>query len=345
MAAPVSARERARQAWLHDVLGGPATRVEPASGDASFRSYYRVHLNGDSRILMDAPPPQEDCAPFVQVTNLLAAAGINVPRVMASDLQQGFLLLSDLGTRVYLDELDAHSADALYADALKALVRLQARGDAVDVPPYDALKLRNEMQLFADWFLERHLGLAMDARTASTLYPAFDFLVAECLAQPQVLVHRDYHSRNLMRTDRDNPGVLDYQDAVRGPITYDLVSLLRDVYVQWPEARVYRWVDDWSQVARAAGLLDGVGSAAVHRWFDLTGVQRHLKVAGIFARLWYRDGKSRYLADIPLTLDYLVSVAARHPELDALHRWLTECDVEGRNHVATAALNNGNAGS
>jgi aminoglycoside/choline kinase family phosphotransferase len=339
----LSAREQARQAWLGRVLDAPPERVEAASGDASFRSYYRVFTDGGSQILMDAPPPQEDCAPFVQVTNLLATAGINVPQIIASDLKQGFLLLSDLGDRVYLDELNSDSADALYADALDTLVRLQAHGNADSVPAYDATRLSGEMRLFVDWFLERHLGLTLDTHATSILDSAFDLLVTECLGQPQVLVHRDYHSRNLMRTGQDNPGVLDYQDAVRGPITYDLVSLLRDVYIQWPESRVEGWVDDWAGKARTAGLLNGLARSAVHRWFDLTGVQRHLKVAGIFARLWYRDGKSRYLADVPLTLDYLLSAAARHPELGALHHWLTELDVVARNRTATAALDTGEA--
>jgi len=340
----VSRRSEARRRWLDQALDGQGVRVEAASGDASFRRYFRVHTDDGPYILMDAPPPRENCGPFVQVTGLLAAAGINVPRVMAADLDQGFLLLSDLGDRLYLDELNPDTADTLYGDALDTLVRLQSRGDARAVPAYDADKLRDEMQLFVDWFLVRHLDIALDAHAASVLEPAFDLLLAECRAQPQVLVHRDYHSRNLMRMDRDNPGVLDYQDAVRGPITYDLVSLLRDVYVQWPEADVYRWVNGWYQRASEAGLLDGVDEAAVFRWFDLTGVQRHLKVAGIFTRLWYRDGKNRYLADIPLTLDYLLSVAGRHPELEALHRWLAGLDVRRRHRVAMASLETGEAG-
>lgn len=334
----MSPRDSARKAWLRRALGGRSARVEPASEDASFRRYFRVHLDGTTRILMDAPPPQEDCRPFVQVTRLLADAGVNVPEIHVADLDHGFVLLSDLGSCLYLDALGESSADGLYGDALDTLVRFQARGDASSLPPYDATRLRDEMRLFPDWFLARHLGLTVDRAAAQVLTDGFEFLLRQCLAQPQVLVHRDYHSRNLMRVAERNPGVLDYQDAVRGPIAYDLVSLLRDVYVCWPEHRVADWVTGWQARAADAGLLEGVDADTVRRWFDLTGIQRHLKVAGIFARLWYRDAKHRYLADIPLTLDYLLAVAARHPELDDLTTLLTDLDVRARNRAATATL-------
>jgi len=339
----VNGRDHQRDAWLAHILRGRPVRVTAASGDASFRRYFRVHLDGGAtRILMDAPPPQEDCRAFVHVTAVLAAAGVHVPRIFEADLGRGFLLLSDLGDRLYLDVLDDASADALYGDALDALVRLQARGDAGAVPPYDAARLRAELELFPDWFLRRHLGITLPAPAARVLEGAFERLIAACLEQPAVLVHRDYHSRNLMHVPGANPGVLDYQDAVRGPVTYDLVSLLRDVYLRWPQARVAGWVADWQRRARDAGVLArGSDGERIERWFDLTGVQRHLKVAGIFARLWYRDGKDRYLADLPLALDYLLAASARQRELAPLAALLADLDVAATSAAATASLRRG----
>lgn len=334
----MSTRQVQRDAWLHAVLQGRRMRLTAASEDASFRRYFRVHLDGDTRILMDAPPPQEDCRPFVQVTRLLAEAGINVPAIFAADLEQGFLLLSDLGDRQYLQGLDEASADALYGDAIAALVQLQRRGEASTLPCYDRARLLAEMRLFPQWFLGRHLRMAPEPRTSELLEQVFDMLIAACEEQPQVLVHRDYHSRNLMITATARPGVLDYQDAVLGPVGYDLVSLLRDVYVCWPPVRVAHWVAQYHQHAVAAGVLDGIGLNAFTRWFDLCGVQRHLKVTGIFARLYYRDGKARYLADIALTLRYLLQVARAHPELAALNALLEELDVTARHEAAVAAL-------
>ncbi len=334
----MKSRDQQREEWLAAVLGGRTARVEPTSGDASFRRYFRVQVAEGSRILMDAPPPQEDCRPFVQVTALLAAAGLQVPCILAADVEHGFLLLSDLGDRLYLDSLDDARADALYADAIDALVTMQRHADPASLPAYDAARLRDEMQLFPDWFLARHLGLATGGRAGEMLAESFDLLVAEALAQPRVFVHRDYHSRNLMHTPSDNPGVLDYQDAVAGPVSYDLVSLLRDVYVRWPEARVESWMARYVERASAAGLLGGAGLDEFRRWFDLMGVQRHLKVAGIFARLWYRDGKERYLPDIALTLDYLLDVSARYPELARLSSLLDDLDVRSRHAAAVPAL-------
>jgi aminoglycoside/choline kinase family phosphotransferase len=335
---PVTPRDSEREDWLASVLPGQPHRVKSASGDASFRRYFRVYTSGVSRILMDAPPPREDCRPFVRVTKLLSVAGVNVPEIFAANVERGFLLLSDMGDRLYLDALDDDSADALYGDALDTLVRLQSRGDASTVPHYDEPRLRDEMRLFVDWFLTRHLGLAVSPAATDVLQRAFSFLAGTCTEQPQVLVHRDYHSRNLMVVTDHNPGVLDYQDAVRGPATYDLVSLLRDVYLRWPQTRVDAWIEAWHRRAADAALLKGAGLDTATRWFDLTGVQRHLKVAGIFARLWYRDGKSRYLGDIPLTLEYLLAASSRHPELAGLATLLGDLDVVWRNEQATATL-------
>jgi aminoglycoside/choline kinase family phosphotransferase len=338
----MSLRDEQRDAWLTAVLDGPAARVEPSSGDASFRRYFRVHTgpapDTPTRILMDAPPPQEDCRPFVHVAGLLAAAGLHVPQILSADLTRGFLLLSDLGDRLYLDSVDAANAGALYADAIEALVAMQTRADATSLPVYDTARLQAEMQLFADWFLHRHLGLAIGGRTGAVLTRTFALLTDAALAQPTVFVHRDYHSRNLMHVPGRNPGVLDFQDAVRGPVSYDLVSLLRDVYVRWPRARIDAWIAHYHGHATAAGLLEGVDVATFRRWFDLMGVQRHLKVAGIFARLYYRDGKARYLDDVDLTLRYLLEVSSSHDELAPLATLIRDLDLRARHADALSSL-------
>lgn len=323
-------RDTQRIAWLQHTLGAPPLNVEPASSDASFRRYFRFIHDDQSRIVMDAPPPQEDCHPFVQVTTVLREAGLNVPQIFAADLTQGFLLLSDLGDEVYLDCLNDGNCDLLYGDAIKALVQMQSRGDTSSLPAYCHNKLHNEMRLFIDWFCVRHLQIDCSGEALAVLENAFELLINEAQAQPQVFVHRDYHSRNLMRTDHKNPGILDYQDAVLGPIGYDLVSLLRDVYVRWPESQIDQWLAFYHQLASKANLLDNASIATFRRWFDLVGIQRHLKIVGIFARLNYRDGKARYLNDIDLTLDYLLDVAGRYRELSPLVSLLHEFDVRAR---------------
>lgn len=323
-------RDTQRVAWLHEALGVPPPSVAPASSDASFRRYFRFVHDNQSRIVMDAPPPQEDCHPFVQVTAVLREAGLNVPQIFAADLSQGFLLLSDLGDEVYLDCLNKDNCDLLYRDAIEALVRMQSCGDTSSLPAYCHNKLHDEMQLFIDWFCIRHLQIDCSSKALAVLENAFQLLINEAQAQPQVFVHRDYHSRNLMRTDHENPGILDYQDAVLGPVGYDLVSLLRDVYVRWPESQIVQWLAFYHQLASKENLLDNASIATFTRWFDLVGIQRHLKIAGIFARLNYRDGKARYLEDIDLTLDYLLEVAGRYSELSPLVTLLHEFDVRAR---------------
>ncbi len=314
--------------WLHKVLGEPACRLEPASGDASFRRYFRVHHNDRTLIAMDAPPDREDCRPFMQVAEILLALGLHVPQILARDLQQGFLLLSDLGTRLYLPELDEASVERLYSDALGALTTLQARGPRNDeLPPYDHALLRREMQLFPDWYLEKHLGMTLSAAQHAVLDDSFEQLARVALEQPRVCVHRDYHSRNLMITPHNNPGILDFQDAVIGPVTYDLVSLLRDAYIAWPRARVEGWVLGYHELALHSGILQHENEAGFLRWFDLMGVQRHLKVVGIFARLNHRDGKPGYLNDIPRVLDYVLNVAQRYNELTGLNGLLHQLDL------------------
>lgn len=327
----MSTRDSQRNSWLRDALGATPDSVTPASSDASFRRYFRVIHGGQSRIVMDAPPPQEDCRPFVQVTDLLHGAALTVPQVFSADLERGFLLLSDLGDAVYLDATTPANSDSLYHDAIAALERMQRDCDASSLPRYDQQRLRDEMQLFTDWFCTAHLQLPSSSEASAVFNDAFEFLINEALSQPQVFVHRDYHCRNLMHLESNNPGILDYQDAVLGPIAYDLVSLLRDVYVRWPEAQVSRWIGHYHELAGASGLLAGATLAQFSRWFDLIGVQRHLKIAGIFARLYYRDEKSRYLPDIALCLDYLLDVSGRYPELAQLFARLEEFDIRSLN--------------
>ena len=324
-------------AWLRDTLATSAFRLEPASEDASFRRYFRVRTGSGTRIAMDAPPPMEDCRPFVSVLGLLRGAGVNAPELHAADVDRGFLLLDDLGSRCYLDVIDEANADALYADAFEALLDMQCRIGRGQVPPYDERRLRGELNLFRQWFLARHLEIELDGALSLALDDTFEALVRVCVEQPRVFVHRDYHSRNLMHVDGRNPGVIDFQDAVDGPVAYDLVSLLRDVYVRWPEDRVAGWVDSFHDSAVARGIVEA-GRERFRRWFDLTGVQRHLKIAGIFARLWYRDGKPRYLFDLPLTLAYIAQIAPRYPETEAVVRVLEEFDVVNRVHAARRGI-------
>jgi hypothetical protein len=305
--------------WLRGACGLDGFDMAPASGDASFRRYFRVSLpGGGTRIAMDAPPEHEDCGPYLQVAEALAAAGLHVPAVEAADLAQGFLLLEDLGTTVYLDVLSERTVERLYGDALGALATMQACGPREGFPPYDRALLLREMALFPDWLLERQLGIAVDPGMRALLDQSFDRLAATALDQPRVFVHRDYHSRNLMVAAPPTPGVLDFQDAVIGPMTYDLVSLLKDCYVRWPRERVDDWAMGYFRLAAQSGIVDPALEDRFLRWFDLMGAQRHLKAAGIFARLNLRDGKPGYLSDIPRTLGYLVEAADRRPELERL---------------------------
>lgn len=318
--------DRARQ-WVQSTLGLQSVELQPASSDASFRRYFRFRTRDGSMILMDAPPEREDCRPYLAVAALLGEAGVHVPAVYARDLDSGFLLLEDLGQRSYLDELDEHSASALYGDALDTLLAMQLRVPAARVPAYDTDLVMRELSLFSEWFLGRHLGVATHAGTSEVLAKSFRFLASQFAQQTPVFVHRDYHSRNLMRTRERNPGVLDFQDAVGGPATYDLVSLLRDVYIEWPTERVDAWLLDYHRDALGAGVALADDAGAFLRDTDLVGAQRHLKIAGIFCRLYYRDGKSDYLRDIPLTLRYLMAECRRQAELGTLGRLLEDLDV------------------
>ena len=317
--------------WLAQTLGHQDFTLAPASADASFRRYFRVSYHDQQCIVMDAPPEQEDCRPFIAISALFSELGLNVPKVLAQDLTQGLLLLSDLGERLYLAELDEKTADTLYSDAISALIKLQSAStevrQAAGLPPYDRKLLMTEMNLFRDWYLQRHLGLSLSEQAQARLDAQFAFLADAALAQPQVIVHRDYHSRNLMINDplsSSNPGILDFQDAVIGAPSYDLVSLLRDCYIVWPPERVRGWVEVYFNRAQVADILSAsVSLAQFMRWFDLMGIQRHLKASGIFARLNHRDHKPAYLNDIPRTLDYIRSVGANYPELKDLLALLT----------------------
>lgn len=305
--------------WLGTRLHGRSFEIAPASSDASFRRYFRVAYDGGTAIAMDAPPPQEDCRPFVAIARLLRGAGVNAPEVIAEDLERGFLLLSDLGSTTYLAALDRNAAPSLYADANRALVRMQAGVDARTVPPYDRALLTRELELFPDWYAARHRGRPLSPTLREAWRLGCETLLANNLAQPVVFVHRDYHSRNLM-VCADNPGVLDFQDGVRGPITYDLVSLYKDAYIAWDEAFILDQVARYWSGAKAAGLPVDTDFAAFHRDFEWMGVQRQLKVLGIFARLWHRDGKAAYLDDMPRVRQGLVAALARYRELAPLAR-------------------------
>jgi aminoglycoside/choline kinase family phosphotransferase len=302
--------------WVFDDLGFAGARIEPASADASFRRYFRLSRGGDTYIVMDAPPEKEDLGPFLSVGRKLLEIGLNVPVVLAKDPERGFLLLSDLGKRQYLDELVAEAADRLYADALGALCVMQTTENemARDLPRYSHALLMREMELMPEWFLRRHLGLQVSAAERGMLDRLFETLAQSALAQAAVFVHRDYHSRNLLVTTDHNPGILDFQDAVRGPVTYDLVSLLKDCYIAWPAPQVRAWTLQYREQLLSKGFPLGASESEFIRGFDLVGLQRHIKVLGIFARLYYRDGKSQYLKDLPRVLRYTRDAAGEYAE-------------------------------
>jgi len=317
-------RRDALERWLGPHLHGASFTLTPASEDASFRRYWRATLDdGPSYVAMDAPPDKEDCRPFVRVARMLAEAGVHAPEVLAQDLDQGFLLLSDLGTRTYLQEINNTNAAALFADATDALLRWQLATRAGALPPYDEALLRREMSLFPDWYVGKHLKKALSAGQSQTPEKIFALLAQSALAQPVVYVHRDYMPRNLMVCE-PNPGVLDFQDAVLGPITYDMVSLVRDAFISWEEERVLDWSARYWEKAKRANLPVAGDFAEFWRAFEWMGLQRHLKVLGIFARIHYRDGKPKYLEDTPRFLGYARDVARRYAALAPLARLLDE---------------------
>lgn len=309
-------RATARLDWTRSILGDATLELSSASSDASFRSYWRTQHDGKSWVVMDSPPAQEDPRPWLAIGERLAATGVHVPAVYAQDLEQGFLLIEDLGTRLYLPALNEDTADRLYGDAMDALLLMQTRMDHADLPKFDRERLVSGLEVMPEWFLQRHLGYTPSCEEWDVLEAAFGVIIRNALEQPRRFVHRDYHSRNLLIVDENNPGVIDFQGALSGPITYDLASLLRDAYVVWPRERVEGWVELYRQRLLKAGVIDEkISREHFLRWFDLTGLHRHVRVLGQFYRLWYRDGKPGYIADVPQVYHYVVSVAERYPEL------------------------------
>lgn len=310
-------RLHALQEWAARQLGGDSLDIAPASADASFRRYFRVTAKGRDYIVMDAPPAHEDCRPFIAVARLFRDAGVHVPEVLGQDLDQGFLLLTDLGSTTYLSALNDSTARELYLAANDALVRIQLASRPGVLPEYDRALLTRELMLFPEWYVAKHLGVAMNDQQQAILDTVFERILANNLAQPQVYVHRDWHSRNLMVSD-PNPGILDFQDAVYGPITYDLASIYRDAYIQWDEEQQLDWVIRYWEKARAARLPVREDFGEFWRDFEWMGAQRHLKVLGIFARLYHRDGKDGYLKDMPRVMQYLRKVCERYDALKPL---------------------------
>lgn len=310
--------------WLNET-GITYQDIAPASADASFRRYFRITDNENTFIVMDAPPEKEDCKPFIHIAQLLLSYGLNVPKILQQDLEQGFLLLSDLGTTVFLSELNNDTVDEMYAAAMKSLLLLQNH-ELPDLPAYDETLLRTELALFPDWYLEKHLNIKLNNEQKDVLEQTFTALVKNALEQPQVCVHRDYHSRNLMVNEQNpqQPGVIDFQDAVIGAVTYDLVSLLKDCYISWPREKTETWVKHFHVQAESLGIVSNVSFEEFLRWFDLMGLQRHIKVAGIFSRLYHRDGKEGYLNDIPLTMEYIYDVLEHYSEFKPFQNLLGE---------------------
>ena len=296
-----------------------------ASADASFRQYFRVTLaNKKTYIVMDAPPEKEDCRPFVQVAQYLSAMNLHAPEIIQQDLSQGFLLLEDLGDNLYANALNEQTVDRLYGDALSALMVMQTCIIADDLPHYNKALLSQELALFSDWYLAKHCQYTLTDKQRTDLDQIFKLLIDNHLAQPQVFVHRDFHSRNLLVTKSPSPAIIDFQDAVKGALTYDLMSLIKDCYVQWSDEKILEWIKGYYELANQSGLIHEISEDHFIRWAELTAVQRHLKAIGIFARLNIRDNKPNYLKDIPRTMGYILALEHQYPELkpliDILHQ-------------------------
>ena len=314
----MSDRYNSLQNWLTEILGTSAFNLKPASEDASFRTYHRLFLKNKTFIVMDAPPEQENCKVFIKITKKLRACDVNVPIIHNVNIEQGFLLLSDLGNDLYLNKLNKSSIYELYSDALSTLVSIQVLVNVGGVDEYDKSLLISEMNLFREWLIEKHLNIKLSDSQVKILTTLFDLLVNNALQQPKVFVHRDFHSRNLMVTKENNPGVIDYQDAVYGPISYDLVSILKDCYIKWPKEEIDKWVDFYLNKLYEEKAQYRINRDEFVRWFDLMGVQRHLKASGIFARLSHRDGKHNFLEDIPRTLSYILDLKETYEELQPI---------------------------
>ncbi len=319
------ARLQAIKSWLASDLGIQNIKIEVASADASFRRYFRLVstekvADVKSWIIMDAPPDKEDCRPFIVIAKLIEASGVQAPHIFDFNEPQGFMRLSDLGSIAYLDRLNNETVNVLYTDAIQAIVKMQTI--QADIPTYDEKLLQFEMSLFSDWFIAQHLNLKLDESQKNIIEQTFSFLTESALQQPTVFVHRDYHSRNLMLTEKSNPGVIDFQDAVNGPPTYDLVSLIKDCYIAWPREKQLQWIDQFLEMSRLK-----IDRQQFIKQLDLMGMQRHLKAIGIFARLNYRDGKSGYMKDIPRTLAYVVDVCQRYAELESFSNLLSSLNI------------------
>ncbi|MCF6288750.1 MAG: phosphotransferase [Proteobacteria bacterium] len=310
-------RHKALLAWTQEVLNDPDCYIKSASSDASFRSYWRVFSQDRTFIIMDAPVEHENCQPFIDISARLVEAGVNVVKVIAQNLTQGFLLLTDLGTVQYLEVLNNATCLSLYTDALNSLHTMQQQTAIDGLPQYDSILLKSELDLFAQWFVNVHLDTTLTTKQKTILSSCNELLIKNALSQPQVFVHRDYHSRNLMRTKDNNPGILDFQDAVIGAVTYDLVSLLKDCYIRWDDEIIWQLSDGFRQKYNSLNHTN-INSKQWQRWFDLMGLQRHLKVVGIFCRLNYRDNKANYLKDLNLTLCYIKGVCIKYDEFHAL---------------------------
>lgn len=317
-------RQQQLTEWLHSLFPDEQFEISVASADASFRRYFRASFSdGTTRIVMDAPPQHENCEPFLHIGKLFEDAGTHVPHVYAQDLERGFLLLSDLGNTTYANALKSNNARQLYEDATDALLKIQLASKENELPPYNEALLRRELNLFPEWYVAKHLGVILTDKQSANLERAFKVILANNLAQPCVYVHRDYHSRNLMVTE-PKPGILDFQDAVYGPITYDLASLFKDAYVRWDEELVMDWLIRYWEKARKAGLPVHDDFGEFYRDYEMMGVQRHIKVLGIFARLYHRDGKNGYLKDMPLVFEYLYKACTRYIGLKPLQVLLEE---------------------
>ena len=317
--------------WVKSQFPTRSFLLSPASADASFRRYFRIEFSDQSApktlIVMDAPPEHEDCVSFLYVANIFSAANVHVPKILAKDLRQGLLLLSDLGNTTYLESIGANSlvASDLYDDAIDALIRIQSVNCTEELPDYDESLLFKELNLFPDWYLAKHLKVTLDTGQKEELNNCFTKIINNNLAQPRVYVHRDFHSRNLMVTS-PNPGIIDFQDAVYGPITYDLVSLFKDAYIYWDEEKILDWVIRYWEKARKIGLPVAGNFSDFYRDFEWMGVQRHIKILGIFSRLCYRDGKNNYLGDMPVVISYLKKTCDRYRELNFLLELLDELE-------------------
>jgi N-acetylmuramate 1-kinase len=308
--------------WLPSVIGTTDFTLNSASSDASFRRYFRVSFEQTTWIVMDAPPLNEDIKPFINIATFLYQHDIHVPEITAINDEYGFLLLSDFGSSAYLDELNEDTADLMYRSAIDSLLNIQQcpTTNGIELSSYDRSLLQKEMMLFPTWYLSEHLNTV----APNFLQTTFDLLITSALEQPQVVVHRDYHSRNLMHTVDNSPGIIDFQDAVIGPITYDLVSLLRDCYISWPQEKITQWLNYYFSNAKDLSLIENVSIEQFTKWFDLMGLQRHIKVLGIFCRLNYRDDKPNYISDLPLTLHYVQQVSAKYPEFAELSNFLEQ---------------------